>query len=99
MASNIGSVATITGNPQNMMIGSFSGIPYREFLAVLAPIAAAGLVLSVLVIFVAFRTEFVAAGRVRISKQPVPVDRGLMWKSIVASIAMIVMFFAGWPVP
>ena len=29
MASNIGSVATITGNPQNMMIGSFSGIPYR----------------------------------------------------------------------
>ena len=30
MASNIGSVATITGNPQNMMIGSFSGIPYRD---------------------------------------------------------------------
>ena len=30
MASNIGSVATITGNPQNMMIGSFSAIPYRD---------------------------------------------------------------------
>ena len=29
MAANIGSVATITGNPQNMMIGSFSGIGYR----------------------------------------------------------------------
>src|SRR5437899_7905176 len=28
-ASNIGSVATITGNPQNMLIGSFSGIHYR----------------------------------------------------------------------
>src|SRR5438309_8531242 len=28
-ASNIGSVATITGNPQNMLIGSFSGIKYR----------------------------------------------------------------------
>jgi Na+/H+ antiporter NhaD/arsenite permease-like protein len=25
-ASNIGSVATITGNPQNILIGSFSGI-------------------------------------------------------------------------
>ncbi|MCU1275791.1 MAG: Citrate transporter, partial [Bryobacterales bacterium] len=33
MASNIGSVATITGNPQNMMIGSFSGIGYRDFAA------------------------------------------------------------------
>ena len=99
MASNIGSVATITGNPQNMMIGSFSGIPYRHFLAVLGPIAAAGLVLSVLVIFVSFRSEFIAAATVRISKQPVKVDRGLMWKSILASLAMIVMFFAGWPVP
>ena len=28
MASNVGSAATITGNPQNMMIGSFSQIPY-----------------------------------------------------------------------
>jgi Na+/H+ antiporter NhaD/arsenite permease-like protein len=99
MASNIGSVATITGNPQNMMIGSFSGIPYRHFLAVLAPIAAVGLILSVLVIYIAFRGEFVSTGPVRISKQPVRVDRGLMWKSIVASLAMIVMFFAGWPVP
>src|SRR4029078_3748641 len=41
MSSNIGSVATITGNPQNMMIGSFSHIPYRAFAAALAPVAAA----------------------------------------------------------
>jgi Na+/H+ antiporter NhaD/arsenite permease-like protein len=43
MASNIGSVATITGNPQNMMIGAFSGIPYRDFVAALSPVAAVGL--------------------------------------------------------
>jgi Na+/H+ antiporter NhaD/arsenite permease-like protein len=36
-ASNIGSVATITGNPQNMLIGSYSGIRYRDFLEHLAP--------------------------------------------------------------
>jgi Na+/H+ antiporter NhaD/arsenite permease-like protein len=99
MASNIGSVATITGNPQNMMIGSFSGIPYRHFLAVLGPIAAAGLVLSALVIYIAFRAEFAASEPVKISKQPVTVDRKLMWKSIIASLAMIIMFFGGWPVP
>ena len=33
MASNIGSTATITGNPQNIMIGSFSHIPYANFAA------------------------------------------------------------------
>jgi len=38
-SSNIGSVATITGNPQNMLIGSYSGIGYREFLFHLGPVA------------------------------------------------------------
>ena len=42
-AANIGSVATITGNPQNMLIGSSSGIGYRDFLAHLAPVALIGL--------------------------------------------------------
>jgi len=45
-ASNIGSVATITGNPQNMLIGSYSGIPYRFFIAHMAPIAAVGLLVD-----------------------------------------------------
>ena len=99
MASNIGSVATITGNPQNMMIGSFSGIPYRQFLASLAPIALARLVLTVLVIFLAYRSEFTSRARVNVEKRSVRVDRWLMWKAILASLAMIVMFFAGWPVP
>jgi Na+/H+ antiporter NhaD/arsenite permease-like protein len=45
-ASNIGSVASITGNPQNILIGSYSGISYPSFLAHLAPVAAVGLVLD-----------------------------------------------------
>ncbi len=49
-ASNIGSVATITGNPQNMLIGSLSGIGYLEFIASLGPIAVAGLFLNWLVV-------------------------------------------------
>jgi Na+/H+ antiporter NhaD/arsenite permease-like protein len=45
-ASNIGSVATITGNPQNILIGSYSGISYRSFLEHLGPIAIGGLFLD-----------------------------------------------------
>ncbi len=45
-ASNIGSVATITGNPQNMLIGSLSGITYLDFMWHLAPVALAGLLLN-----------------------------------------------------
>src|SRR5688572_8331207 len=49
-ASNIGSTATITGNPQNMLIGSISGISYIDFIARLGPIALAGLFLNWLLI-------------------------------------------------
>jgi Na+/H+ antiporter NhaD/arsenite permease-like protein len=42
-ASNIGSAATITGNPQNMLIGSLSGISYLDFAVSLGPVAVAGL--------------------------------------------------------
>jgi len=45
-ASNVGSVATITGNPQNMLIGSLSGIRYVDFIGALGPIAVAGLFLN-----------------------------------------------------
>jgi Na+/H+ antiporter NhaD/arsenite permease-like protein len=45
-ASNIGSVATITGNPQNILIGASSGIPYVSFLLRLGPVAVAGLVMN-----------------------------------------------------
>lgn len=50
-ASNIGSVATITGNPQNMLIGSYSGISYRSFVAHLGPVAIAGLFVDWLVLW------------------------------------------------
>ena len=50
-ASNIGSVATITGNPQNMLIGSLSGIPYLAFIAALGPVAIGGLLLNWAVIW------------------------------------------------
>ncbi len=55
-ASNIGSVATITGNPQNIIIGSLSRIPYGDFAAALVPVAVIGLT-SVL-IALSYRSEF-----------------------------------------
>jgi Na+/H+ antiporter NhaD/arsenite permease-like protein len=98
MSSNIGSVATITGNPQNMMIGSFSGIPYRAFAAALAPVAAIGLVLTAVVIALVYRNEFRDEKRIEIAHRPVRVHRALLWKSVAAAAAMIVFFFAGVPV-
>ena len=99
MASNIGSVATITGNPQNMMIGSFSEIHYRAFAAALSPIAAVGLALTIVVIGVVYRREFQQENILTVEHRAVRVNRALLWKSVLASLAMIAFFFIGWPVP
>lgn len=99
MSANAGSTATITGNPQNMLIGSFSGIPYSRFAAALSPIALVGLVLTIATIWVFYRGEFRMAGRVEVPQRTVRINRSLMWKSIIVSGGMIVLFFTGWPVP
>jgi Na+/H+ antiporter NhaD/arsenite permease-like protein len=98
MASNIGSAATITGNPQNMMIGTFSRIPYRTFAAAIAPISVIGLMITVALVAVTYRREFFAVPRIEVERPRVRVHRALLWKSVAAAVAMIFLFFAGLPV-
>ena len=63
LASNVGSVATITGNPQNMIVGSLSRIHYGAFTLALAPVAVAGLFMVVVMIALIYRSEFLSASR------------------------------------
>ncbi|MDN3512740.1 MAG: SLC13 family permease, partial [Candidatus Jettenia sp.] len=56
-SSNIGSVVTLTGNPQNMLIGVFSHIPYGEFTLHLLPIGIVSLIANILIIYVVFRKD------------------------------------------
>ena len=98
MASNVGSVATITGNPQNILIGSFSQIPYRDFASSLVWIALTGLLLTAALLLLAYRREFSDLTPIPVDMLPEHVNRALLWKSIVVASVMIVMFFLGQPV-
>ncbi len=99
MAANAGSVATITGNPQNMMIGSFSNIGYRAFAGAMAPVAFAALLGTIVVIAVIYRNEFRSSQPVTPAHRRIRVNRALLYKAVAAAIGMILLFFAGWPVP
>src|SRR3569623_617085 len=61
IASNVGSTATLTGKPQNMIIGGLSQISYLRFAAKLAPIAIIGLVVSYLITLMLFRSALKAS--------------------------------------
>ena len=66
MASNVGSTATITGNPQNIMIGSFSHIPYVEFRRRARRRSRwSGLIVTIALIVLFHREEFAGARRSR----------------------------------
>lgn len=50
-ATNIGSVATLSGNPQNILIASFSSISYLAFAQALVPVAFAGLLIQLILLW------------------------------------------------
>jgi Na+/H+ antiporter NhaD/arsenite permease-like protein len=96
-ASNIGSVATITGNPQNMLIGSFSGIPYSDFLLHLGPVALVGLFLDWLLIH-AFSTRVGTQDQVTDLPDPIGiVDRSRLTKPGIVMLMVVAGFLAGLP--
>jgi len=99
LASNVGSAATITGNPQNMIIGSLSHIPYGTFAAALWPVAAVGLALTALLIALFYRQEFLTGERLpTVSASPTRHHPALVIKAVLVTVAMMVFFFAGQPV-
>ena len=98
MASNAGSTATITGNPQNMIIGSLSHIPYGTFAFALWPVAAIGIILTVLLIALIYRHEFLKNERLPVVMIPARYHKALVIKSVFVAAAMMILFFAGQPV-
>jgi Na+/H+ antiporter NhaD/arsenite permease-like protein len=113
-AANVGSAATIIGNPQNMLIGAISGISFVEFLARIGPSAFMGLLICWAVTVLVFPGEFLASARRRrlasamvsatsgAGGQGVPgavaFDKSLLAKSAIASAVMLAGFMAGVPV-
>jgi Na+/H+ antiporter NhaD/arsenite permease-like protein len=95
MASNIGSVATITGNPQNMMIGSLSHLPYVAFAAALTPVAAIGLILLFAAIAVFHPGDFFEANDPGSAALQPRVHPALLAAALGATALAIVGFFAG----
>lgn len=97
-ASNIGSVATLTGNPQNMIIGLASHISYLDFALSLTPIAVLGLG-GIWLVLVLFYPEEFKAGPFEIEEMPeVRVFRPLLYKSLLVTAGLLIAFMFGVPI-
>ena len=95
MGANLGSVATIVGNPQNMMVASFSGISYVKFLLVLGPVALVGLGIASLLLPWQFRRALAGPVTAPAGTSELSIDRKLMVKSTVIAGALLISLLAG----
>jgi Na+/H+ antiporter NhaD/arsenite permease-like protein/uncharacterized membrane protein (UPF0127 family) len=97
-ASNIGSVMTVTGNPQNMLIGNYSKIPYLTFRAALFPVAVAGLAMSVIVIWFLYRNEMKPdAFSARPTMPAYEINTSLLSRALSVCAAILAAFSLGYP--
>lgn len=95
MSANLGSVATLVGNPQNMIIGHLSRIPFLRFSASLVPVALAGLVVEYVVLRVGFRKVLGQAVIHRPTAPPPPLNSRLLILTLGVLGLVFVGFVAG----
>lgn len=93
-ASNIGSTATITGNPQNILIGSISHISYRDFLLHLGPVAVLGLFLDWALIAILCRKQLSEKTTPEKNQSPDASLDGLLAPMLIA-FGIVVAFLVG----
>ena len=97
-SANIGSVATLVGNPQNMIIGNMSHLRFLGFSTELLPVAVVGLAINYAVLRIGFRKVLANAqiqdNRPDSSVGAPTLDKRLVVKTGVALAAAFVGFCA-----
>ncbi|MEQ9608277.1 MAG: SLC13 family permease [Kiloniellaceae bacterium] len=98
-AANVGSAATLVGNPQNILIGEHGGLDFWHYLFFAAPISLAGLAAVYLVILVTWRralhADTIAAP---VSSLPsIDLDKAVLVKGIVATLALLGLYMTDLP--
>jgi Na+/H+ antiporter NhaD/arsenite permease-like protein len=110
-AANVGSTGTITGNPQNIYIGSHSGISYYRFASRLLPIALLGLVVTYLVVCLVYRRQLARPEQAESTDKDVTSTQDengkkshhsrkhtrLRIKAVAVTLVAVVLFFTGLP--
>lgn len=97
ISSNIGSAATLIGNPQNMYIGVVGRLPFAHFAAVMIPVTIVALLLAWTIIMMTWRGQFwdgvdPAISPLRQPPQLPPFDRRMVFKTLAILLILVIAF-------
>uniref|UniRef100_A0ACD5H243 Anion transporter n=1 Tax=Desertifilum tharense IPPAS B-1220 TaxID=1781255 RepID=A0ACD5H243_9CYAN len=96
-ATNLGSVATLSGNPQNILIGSFSQIGYLEFAQALTPIALVGLIGQIGLLWLLYPDVRSTQAITELPKLRYRIFKPLFSKTIAIAVGLLIAFTLGFP--
>ncbi len=99
MGANVGSVASVTGNPQNMLVGIWSGASFARFLWHMLPVAAGGLAITYGYLRWAFRRPLAEPFPQRLHPVAIEPDRPLIAKGLAMFAIAVVGWLAGGSLP
>jgi Na+/H+ antiporter NhaD/arsenite permease-like protein len=99
MGANVGSVVSVTGNPQNMLVGIWSGASFGAFLAHMLPVGLGGLALTYGYLRWAYRDVLREPFRERLEAVPVALDRPLVVKGLALFGVAVAAWLAGGSLP
>lgn len=100
IASNIGSAATIIGNPQNMLIGQVGKLHFSSFLSWCTPPVLMALIGSYLILCRIYRNDLNKEVSPPTSEEevlPHPFDQWQSTKGLVAIVILMILFFTTIP--
>ncbi len=92
-AANTGSVATLVGNPQNMLCAALGGLDYREHLVLVGPVAVVALALNHAILRWAFARDL--AGALTEEEATEPVCRRSTWITLAVLAGTVVLYVLG----
>jgi Na+/H+ antiporter NhaD/arsenite permease-like protein len=97
-AANVGSAATLVGNPQNILIGEQGGLDFWHYLLYAAPLAALGLIAVYLVVLAVWRRQLQGArAGTPAALEGIALDRPVLIKGILATVVLLALYTTDLP--
>jgi Na+/H+ antiporter NhaD/arsenite permease-like protein len=98
-SSNVGSAMTITGNPQNMLIGQSSHWSWTAFALHMVPVGIICLLINGLIVQTVYRKALSTSATINEGDATIgkPLNKKLATKTIIVIVALLISFLSGAP--
>lgn len=91
-AANVGSAATLVGNPQNILIGEHGGLDFWHYLFFAAPISLAGLAVVYLTVLLVWRRQLQVGPARPAAPRAIALDRAVLIKGCLATFLLLGLY-------